>query len=276
MRQLIRHPLGGQKGDDSMNQEYFFSIFRLWNLFILGALLVVPSLSSAQIQKIFPQVDTLSLWGTCTPPEIQCTLIKISQDTDLIVVHKYGAELICGVPFGYINAYYDSAYFEVRDSSQLNRYEIFYTNYSDYHSIRFQLPFDSTIFSYPGPCKLTLQVFRNAVLIDSAVLSFDSYQTGLGVNDKVSLVPNEPVIIQNYPNPFNPSTIVSYSIPKAGIVHVEVFDLLGHRIDILVNKFQPSGNYFIEWEPRNISTGIYLIALTNGIQKSVVICQYLK
>jgi hypothetical protein len=184
--------------------------------------------------------------------------------------------LICGIPFGNITARFDSAYFQVRDSLQLNQYELFYTNLSVYYPTHYQLPFDSIVYSYEGPCSLTLRVLRNAAIIDSAVLSFDSYQTGLGVEKDNYIIPNKSSLIQNYPNPFNPSTVISYSLLKANNVRIEVFDLLGHRIDILVNQFQQSGNYSFHWGPRTLSSGTYFIMLTSELTSSIIKCQYLK
>ena len=259
-----------------MKHKYFLLSFSLIQIAIYPGIFFTPSVSSSQIIHVYPQVDTLSLWGTCTSPGFRCALTNVSQDTDRIVMYPYASELICGIPLGNITARFDSAFFQVRDSLQLNRYELFYTNLSVYHPTRYQLPFDSTVYAYVGHCALTLRVLRNTAIIDSAVLSFDSYQTGLGVEENNYSIPNKSSLIQNYPNPFNPSTVISYSLSKANNVRIEVFDLLGHCIDILLNQFQQSGNYSFHWEPRTLSSGTYFIRLTSGLESSIIKCQYLK
>lgn len=259
-----------------MKHKYLLLFFRFIQILIYLEIFFAPSVSSSQIIHIFPQVDTLSLWGTCTPPEFKCTLKHVSQDTDRIVIYPRTAQLICGIPFGNITAQYDSAYFEVQDSLQLNRYELFYSNFSIYDSVRIRVTFDSTMYSPAGPCRFTLRLLRNSVVIDSALLDFDSYQTGLGVGENNSIVPSKSCIIQNYPNPFNPSTLISYFVSSSGRVRIEVFDLLGNRVEILVNRFQQSGHYSFRWEPRALSSGTYFIMLTSGITRSVIKCQYLK
>jgi hypothetical protein len=70
---------------------------------------------------------------------------------------------------------------------------------------------------------------------------------------------------QNYPNPFNPSTTIKYLIPKAGIVSVKIYDMLGREIKTLVNKFQLSGSYQIQFDAADLASGVYFYQLkTNG------------
>ncbi len=70
---------------------------------------------------------------------------------------------------------------------------------------------------------------------------------------------------QNYPNPFNPSTTISYSLPKAGFVQLKVYDLLGREVAVLVNKEQIKGNYKINFNASNLTSGIYFYKLQSGI-----------
>lgn len=68
---------------------------------------------------------------------------------------------------------------------------------------------------------------------------------------------------RNYPNPFNPETTISYNLPKAGAVKVEVYNLRGQLVKTLVNEVQSEGNQKVIWEGNNnqdkqVSSGIYL------------------
>jgi hypothetical protein len=68
---------------------------------------------------------------------------------------------------------------------------------------------------------------------------------------------NDFALYQNSPNPFNPSTVISYSIPTSSNVIVEVYDMLGKLIKTLVNEKQETGNYKVNFNAGELSSGIY-------------------
>ncbi len=69
---------------------------------------------------------------------------------------------------------------------------------------------------------------------------------------------------QNYPNPFNPSTTINFSIPKAGLVTLKVYDLLGQEIATLVNEDLATGNYNVNFNASNLTSGIYFYTVTSN------------
>ncbi len=71
---------------------------------------------------------------------------------------------------------------------------------------------------------------------------------------------------QNYPNPFNPSTNITYSISKPGNVSLEVFDLLGQRVAVLVNQVHSVGEYDVDFDASNLTSGIYIYRITQSGQ----------
>lgn len=69
---------------------------------------------------------------------------------------------------------------------------------------------------------------------------------------------------QNYPNPFNPSTVISYQLPNSGMVTLKVYNLLGNELAVLVNEFKSAGNYKVEFNASDYSSGIYFYKLQSG------------
>ncbi len=65
-------------------------------------------------------------------------------------------------------------------------------------------------------------------------------------------------LFQNFPNPFNPATVISYEIPERTFVSVRVFDILGNEVVSLVNKEQLPGNYNVDFNAKNLSSGVYI------------------
>ena len=67
---------------------------------------------------------------------------------------------------------------------------------------------------------------------------------------------------QNYPNPFNPTTVVRYQLPAASAVRLEVFDLLGRQVALLVDRQEGAGNHEVPFDARALASGVYEYRLT--------------
>jgi hypothetical protein len=71
-------------------------------------------------------------------------------------------------------------------------------------------------------------------------------------------IPRDFVLHQNYPNPFNPSTTVKYAVPKTSLVSIKVYDLTGQEVATLVNEMQEAGTYEVNFDARNLASGVYV------------------
>jgi hypothetical protein len=87
-----------------------------------------------------------------------------------------------------------------------------------------------------------------------------------GVKD--GLTPQGFTLSQNFPNPFNPSTKIEYSLEKAGMVSLKVYNVLGHEVAILVNGRQEAGSYTVPFGINrgtlDLSSGVYFYRLETG------------
>ena len=73
---------------------------------------------------------------------------------------------------------------------------------------------------------------------------------------------------RNYPNPFNPTTSIPFSLPEAHHVTVEVFNLIGQRVALLVDQPMAAGRHEVSWQASDQPSGIYLVRMRAGkIQK---------
>ncbi len=96
----------------------------------------------------------------------------------------------------------------------------------------------------------------------------------LGVENNSSFA-NSFELSQNYPNPFNPTTTIKYSIPsliarseatKQSTVKVTlaVYNVLGQKVGVLVNKRQTPGNHSVQFNAKNLPSGVYFYRLQAG------------
>jgi hypothetical protein len=79
--------------------------------------------------------------------------------------------------------------------------------------------------------------------------------------DNNNINPGSFYLAQNYPNPFNPVTVIKYEIPGQARndnikVQLKVYDVLGNEIATLVNEEKPAGNYEVEFDGSNLSSGV--------------------
>ena len=64
-------------------------------------------------------------------------------------------------------------------------------------------------------------------------------------------------LLQNHPNPFSSSTTISYTLTKPGHVTIKVFDLLGNKVDEIIDENKSAGDYKLMFNAGKLSEGIY-------------------
>jgi glycosidase len=87
------------------------------------------------------------------------------------------------------------------------------------------------------------------------------------VQDVPTNQPAQFFLEQNYPNPFNPETSIRYSVAgdQPAVVSLKVFDVQGREVSTLVNERQAAGEYKINWNPKDIASGVYFCRLQAGV-----------
>ncbi len=61
------------------------------------------------------------------------------------------------------------------------------------------------------------------------------------------------------PNPFTRSVRVSYQLPTAGRVRIQIFDITGRSVATLVDDELPAGKVEAVWQPGKLANGVYLV-----------------
>jgi hypothetical protein len=77
-------------------------------------------------------------------------------------------------------------------------------------------------------------------------------------------IPVDLALYGNYPNPFNATTNISFGLPEAGHVSLEIYNLMGQKVATLVDGNMPAGSHSVCWDASTASSGIYFYKLTTA------------
>ena len=99
---------------------------------------------------------------------------------------------------------------------------------------------------------------------------YDTPEKSTGVESVHVTTPNTFSLSQNYPNPFNPTTVISYSLDRQGLVNLIIYDILGRKVDTLVDTNQGPGTYSVRWDADGLASGVYFyqMDIDGKIQKA--------
>ncbi|MCX7797477.1 MAG: T9SS type A sorting domain-containing protein [Melioribacter sp.] len=72
------------------------------------------------------------------------------------------------------------------------------------------------------------------------------------------------ISVANFPNPFNNQTNFLISLPCSSHIVFEIYNILGQKIETLLNKYLAEGTYYINWSPKTLPSGIYFYRINDG------------
>jgi len=128
---------------------------------------------------------------------------------------------------------------------------------------------------------IAVMEFHRTLLIES---NADLVNVGLnGIGTPASAVnPNPSTVIPKtfalnapYPNPFNPVTTISFDMPFQNHISINICNILGEQVAVLLNGNSSPGNNQIQWDAKDFPSGIYFCRMQAGgfqqVQKLLVL-----
>jgi subtilisin family serine protease len=130
--------------------------------------------------------------------------------------------------------------------------------------------FDATFLglgTYTGTCVVTGTDQNHQVAQVSMPVTFHVVTDA--VDEPSEILPSEFSLAQNFPNPFNPTTGIDFALPTKSHVTLEVFNVLGQKVKVLVNSDMEPGYKSVIWDGTNIAgasvtSGTYFYILKAG------------
>jgi hypothetical protein len=99
-------------------------------------------------------------------------------------------------------------------------------------------------------------------------LTITMLQTSIEEDQAVDL-PRVFVLSNNYPNPFNPVTAIQYSVPKFSHVILCIYNIMGQKLETLVDAKKAAGTYEVHWNASDYPSGIYIYRMQADTFQSI-------
>ncbi len=167
-----------------------------------------------------------------------------------------------------VTVLYDGSYVEIYFNGELDAFKQWSGNIS-------QTSYGLTIGQYlPGDNNYNFSGILDEIRIFDYPLKPDSikqyYDITTGLQESTgTTIPVTSMIYQNYPNPFNGQTNIKFQINTQSHVRLEIFNVIGQRIAVLLDENKSPGYYNFHWDAKDsngnkLSSGVYLIRLNTG------------
>ena len=135
--------------------------------------------------------------------------------------------------------------------------------------------YDGYVGSYPNViCDEDHFAFSKSAVDNSGSIVNDWSNWGESFGDDgqevLGLIPTSSLLMSAYPNPFNPQTSLSLVLPEFGLVNLTVFDVLGQEVTTLMDGYMPAGEYSLDFNAQNLTSGIYFARLSSAGQMKTV------
>jgi hypothetical protein len=107
-------------------------------------------------------------------------------------------------------------------------------------------------------------LYVKSVAPSVAQLVYRYWRSDLAADQKQ---PSEPCGFElacSYPNPFNSTTQIRFDLPQPALVNLTIFDVLGRKVEILLNETRPAGSHHVAWNAEKEAAGIYFARMEAG------------
>ena len=154
----------------------------------------------------------------------------------------------------YINVHEQYAYTTYSDTIKV--FDI--SNPYEYEMIAIYHPSGTSFYARQAP-RAEGEYIYDANITNFQILHF----TPTGI-EQVAQLPTSTSLYPNYPNPFNAQTTIRYELPKSSQVMLDIYDILGRKVQTLYDGPQTAGEHTVIFLDNELASGVYFYKLTTG------------
>lgn len=148
-------------------------------------------------------------------------------------------------------------------------FDLFFTSFLGEAGFQLFLPFFDQVPN--GATMVTVTSPGQQTGIDFVLPAYNFIQTDVEEQPVIATIPEDFQLHQNYPNPFNPSTVITFSVPQATDLQLNVYNVLGQSVKTLFDGHKEAGVYTIQWNGLDrrgaqVTAGNYILRLEAGSQ----------
>jgi len=166
--------------------------------------------------------------------------------------------------------------------NNVSHYNIYLMNYKDKVIDSCQSSYENPLYNllykkeYSSKADIPQKIKVSATSFEGYRSNYSIVDSIEGVNENFKKVVNSFKIIKNYPNPFNNSTTITFDIDRYLKVNLSIYNILGEKIETIIDAALPIGKYQYNWNSKNQPSGIYVIRLDADSKTSLKKCTLLK
>ncbi|GMQ81184.1 MAG: hypothetical protein BMS9Abin05_0615 [Rhodothermia bacterium] len=138
-----------------------------------------------------------------------------------------------------------------------------------WQQIRINIPLSQLTYFWVVPNIITTEG-RVKVVQDNTggnyeASSFDFSIIAVATNlDGQHELPSSPALLSSFPNPFSSETVFEFALESAEYVRLEVFDVLGRSVAVLIDRKLARGVHRIKWNGAGRADGVYFSRIIAG------------
>lgn len=101
--------------------------------------------------------------------------------------------------------------------------------------------------------------------LQGGIIANQTFGVITDIESDKNIVP-EQLSISTFPNPFNNRVTLNIEIPTPGQTELTIYNILGEKVEIILNEYKHAGKHFLNYNAENLISGTYIVSLKqNGL-----------